>query len=68
LDILGNTDESANHNYVKNFVLDIDSQALRGVPSDKLVGEKYGLEWAEQFHYKGRTASNMAAYLEKNAK
>src|SRR5690348_3705399 len=51
LSILGNDDNTANFNYIKNFVLDIDSKRLRGVPSDKKTGEQYGLEWAERFHY-----------------
>lgn len=67
LESLGDNDNTANFNYVKKFVLDIDSEYLRGVPSDKKVGEKYGLEWAEQFHYIGPTTSEMNEYIEKNA-
>jgi LmbE family N-acetylglucosaminyl deacetylase len=67
LPLLGNDDPSANMNYIKHFVLDIDSEYLRGVPSDKKVGEKYGLAWAEQFHYIGPSLSVIDTYVQKNA-
>ena len=67
LDILGNDDETANFNYIKNFMLDVDSETLRGVPSDKKVGEKYGLEWAERFRYYGPTVSKVDEFISKNA-
>lgn len=52
LPILGNDDKTANFNYVKHFVFDIDSRRLNfTTESNKKIGEKYGLEWAEQFHY-----------------
>jgi len=65
--ILGNDDYTANFNYIKEFVLDIDSEYLRGVPSDKKIGEKYGLTWAEQFHYIGPVGSSIDEYIQKNA-
>jgi LmbE family N-acetylglucosaminyl deacetylase len=67
LPILGETDETANFNYVKHFVLDKDSKALRGTPSDREIGEKYGLEWAEAYHYIGNPVSTLEDYIEKNA-
>ena len=67
LALLGDNDSTANFNYVKDFVLDIDSEYMRGVPSDKKVGEKYGLEWAEQFHYIGPAKSEIEEYIQKNA-
>jgi len=67
LAILGDDDSTSNFNYVKNFVLDIDSQHLRGVPSDKEVGKKYGLEWAEQFHYIGPSVSKTPDFIKNNA-
>ena len=67
LPALGDDDKTANFNYVKNFVLDVDSEHLRGVPSDKKIGEKYGLEWAEQFHYIGPKTSELEEYIQKNA-
>ncbi|GJM29392.1 MAG: hypothetical protein DHS20C17_20270 [Cyclobacteriaceae bacterium] len=67
LPILGDTDESANRNYIKHFVLDIDSQRLRGVPSDREIGRPFGLEWAERFHYIGPQESKLEAYISENA-
>lgn len=67
LPLLGNDDDTANFNYVKNFVLDIDSEYLRGIPSDKKTGEKFGLEWAEQYHYIGPRTSELDGYIQKNA-
>jgi len=37
----------------KNIVLDFDSLNERGVVSDRELGQHYGLEWAEAFHYIG---------------
>jgi LmbE family N-acetylglucosaminyl deacetylase len=67
LPLLGDDDNTANFNYVKDFVLDKDSDYLRGVTSDKAIGEKYGLEWAEQFHYIGSNTSKLEDYIQKNA-
>jgi len=67
LPILGDNDESANRNYIKHIVLDIDSQRLRGVPSDREVGEPYGLQWAERFHYLGPQKSKLDAYIQEHA-
>jgi len=67
LPILEGSDESANSNYIKNIVLDIDSQRIRGVPSDKEVGKAYELEWAEQFHYIGPKESKLDEYIRSNS-
>ena len=67
LAILGDTDESADFNYVKHFVLDKDSITQRGTPSDREIGKKYGIEWAEAYHYIGNPVSILADYIEKNA-
>ena len=67
LRILGDSDESANRNYIKHFVMDIDSQRLRGVPSDKEIGETYGVQWAERFHYLGPQQSKLEEYIRSNA-
>jgi hypothetical protein len=48
-------------------MLDQFSENLRGVPSDKKIGEKYGLGWAERFRYFGRRESKMQDYISKNA-
>lgn len=67
LPILGDDDRTADFNYIKHFVLDIESPRLRFSPSDKKIGEKYGLEWAERFHYIGPIHSNQDDYIAKNA-
>lgn len=68
LPILGNDDEMANRQYVKHFLLDYDSKARRGVPSDRELGRKYGLEWAEAFHYIGPPESRMDQYIAEHQK
>lgn len=57
LAILGDDDQTANFNYIKEFVLD----------HDKINGEKYGLDWAECFHYIGPTPSKLNDYIEENS-
>lgn len=68
LPLLGDNDDTANAAFVKHFVLDVDSEYHRAVPSDKEVGKKYGLEWAEQFHYFGKPVSIIPDYVAKNAR
>lgn len=68
LPILGDDEASANREYVKHIVLDYDSKAQRGVPSDRELGRKYGLEWAEPFHYIGRPESRLDQYIAENQK
>jgi len=67
LPILGDDDETANRQYIKHVVLDLDSAALRGVPSDREIGRRYGLEWAEGFHYIGPAVSRLEQYIAENA-
>jgi LmbE family N-acetylglucosaminyl deacetylase len=67
LPILGDDDETANRQYIKHIVLDVDSMRLRGVPSDQDVGRPHGLEWAEAFHYIGPTETRLAEYIAANA-
>ena len=67
LPVLGNDDETANFSYVKEFVMDRDSMHWRGIPSDRETGEKFGLAWAECFHYIGPSTSVMDGYIEDNA-
>ncbi len=67
LPILGNDDQTANRKYIEHFVLDIDSQRMRGVPSDKEIGKPYGLDWAERFHYIGHEPSKLKDYIEEHA-
>ena len=59
LPILGVDDDSANRAYIKNMVLDYDSLSQRGVLSDREVGRRHGLEWAEAFHYIGPRQSQL---------
>jgi hypothetical protein len=47
LPILGNDDKTANFNYVKTFVLNFDED----FDKNKKLGEKYGMKYAEVFHY-----------------
>lgn len=57
LPVLGNDDHTANVNYIKEFELD----------SDKKNGEKYGLDWAECFHYIGPGPSKIDEYIHSHA-
>ena len=57
LPLLGNDDATANYNYVKEFVL----------ARDRENGAKYGLEWAECFHYIGPRPSRITEYIRDNA-
>jgi len=67
LPILGDDDHTANFNYAKHFVFDKASRQLRGVPSDREVGQAYGLDWAERFHYIGRSDDVLGRYIEEHA-
>jgi len=67
LPILGDSDDAANREYIKHFVLDQDSSFLRGVPSDREVGRPYGIEWAEAFHYIGPIESTLDRYIAEHA-
>jgi LmbE family N-acetylglucosaminyl deacetylase len=67
LPLLGSDDDTANRAYIKHIVLDYDSQYQRGVPSDKELGQKYGLEWAEAFHYIGPRQSKLDTYISAHA-
>jgi len=51
LPLLGNDDDTANFNYVKHFMMG-DNRAL---------GAQYGVEYAEAFHYIGRSTSGVSA-------
>lgn len=67
LPVLGNDDDTANHEFIKNIVFDVDSMGQRGVPSDRVIGKLYGLEWAEAFHYIGPHTSALPQYIKDNA-
>jgi LmbE family N-acetylglucosaminyl deacetylase len=57
LPLLGNDDATANREYVKHIVLAHDSE----------FGKKYGLRYAEGFHYIGPEQSRLDDYIKKNA-
>jgi LmbE family N-acetylglucosaminyl deacetylase len=57
LALLGDDDQTANFNYIKEFVLD----------HDRINGEKYGLDFAECFHYIGPTPSKLTDYIKENS-
>ena len=57
LPILGDDDDTANREYTKQFVLSNDRQ----------LGQRYGIEYAEAFHYIGSQPAPITAYVEQNA-
>ncbi len=57
LPLLGNNDETANREYIKQLVL----------YNDKVVGEQYGVEYAEKFHYIGPSQSSIDKYVSENS-
>ena len=67
LPILGTDDDSSNRQYIKQLVLDLFSDELRGIPSDKALGRRYGLEWAEGFHHVGPRPGRLDGYIAENA-
>jgi LmbE family N-acetylglucosaminyl deacetylase len=68
LDILGTDNDQADRNYIKHFVLDMDSQYQRGILSDRELGKAYELEWAECFHYKGPRKSMIDTYINEHSR
>jgi LmbE family N-acetylglucosaminyl deacetylase len=56
LPILGNDDETANREYIRHIVLREDAEA----------GKKYGVAFAEPFHYIGPAKSMLEEYIQKN--
>ncbi len=67
LPLLGSDDDTANRAYIKHIVLDYDSEYQRGIPSDRELGQKYGLEWAEAFHYISPRQSKLDSYISSHA-
>ena len=58
LPILGNDDETADRQYIKEFVL----------ANDRAVGRRYGLQYAEEFHYIGPLPPDIAEdYIKRHA-
>jgi LmbE family N-acetylglucosaminyl deacetylase len=71
LPLLGNDEKTANFNYVKYVVFGIDTQRLYTffpTVSNRELGEKYGLEWAERYHYiNDETPNKTEEYIKKHA-
>ena len=60
LELLGNDDETANFQYVKHFLMD----------DWKLLGERFGMGYAEAFRYIGPPANyqeNVRKYADQHA-
>lgn len=60
LPVLGRDDETANYQYVKQFLLE----------EEKALGKQYGLEYAEAYHYIGPHpgfASHLNEYIDEHA-
>lgn len=57
LPILGNDDDTANREYVRHFVLDQDAK----------VGARFGLKYAEAYHYIGPPPNTVDEYIKSNA-
>jgi len=54
---LGNDDATANFEYVKQIVFE----------NDRALGQKYGLKYAEQFHYIGPPEDTVEKYVREHA-
>jgi LmbE family N-acetylglucosaminyl deacetylase len=57
LPVLGDDDNTANRAYIKEFVLRRDAE----------IGKRYGLDYAEQFHYIGPEPDYVNEYVNRNA-
>jgi LmbE family N-acetylglucosaminyl deacetylase len=56
LPLLGEDEESANRNYIREFVLQ----------RDRDIGKRHGLTYAEQFHYIGPEENRVEEYMRQN--
>ena len=57
LPLLGNDDETANREYTRQFVLDRDAE----------TGKKFGVAYAEAYHYIGPAPATVEEYVRRNA-
>ena len=55
--LLGSDDETANRNYMREFVL----------AANREWGRRYGVEYAEPFHYIGPPRDPVSEYVDANA-
>lgn len=72
LQLLGEDDQSANANWVKHFLFDVDAKHLNfGQISNKELGKAYGLEWAERYFYisslEDQQPNKTEKYVKENA-
>jgi LmbE family N-acetylglucosaminyl deacetylase len=58
LPLLGNDDITANREYIRQFVLS----------RDRATGKRYGLEYAEQYHYIGPPQDTVGEYIRQNGR
>jgi len=58
LPLLGNDDRTANREYIRQFVL----------ARDRDTGAKYGLKYAEPYHYIAKPADEVGDYIRKNVR
>jgi hypothetical protein len=58
LALLGANETEANRNYIREFVLQRDRE----------IGQRYGLEWAEQYHYIGPAENRVERHIRENAR
>jgi len=57
LPVLGDDDETASNNYIREILLQRDIE----------TGRRYGLRYAEPFHYIGPQADFVEEYIRRNA-
>ncbi len=57
LPVLGNDDNTANREYVREFLL----------RRDRETGQKYGVKYAEPYHYIGPEPDELGDYIKRNA-
>lgn len=57
LPVLGDNDDTADRGYIREFVLGRDRE----------LGKKYGVEYAEAFHYLGPPRSRVEEYIKQHA-
>jgi LmbE family N-acetylglucosaminyl deacetylase len=57
LPLLGDDDLSADRNYIREFML----------AGNRALGKKYGVEYAEAFHYVGHASSRIDEYVKQHA-
>ncbi|MCC6393336.1 MAG: PIG-L family deacetylase [Bryobacterales bacterium] len=58
LPLLGSNDDTANRNYIREFVL----------ARDREIGKRFGLAYAEQYHYIGPEENSVENYIRRNAR